>query len=318
MVSRRDFLRLTSGTVLAKAFPNVAQAESVRIYAGRAFASSWRLVLPDTRDAAMACSLIEKIVARTDLLMSPYRPDSEVTQFNQYGTVRVSRETNIVVHRALEIARESGGAFDPTMAPLARRFGFGPFNIAPSRPVGRYGDLKLIDHFLSSTYSGLSIDLCGIAKGFALDEIVHALDGLDFLVELGGEVAARGRHPSGRPWHVGIERPGSAELHRVIKADRRAFATSGTATQGYAVAERRYSHLMDPRNQEPVANGVVAVTVLAETGLIADALATAGMILGPEASKSMLSGYDASALFLVQQPSGIEEVVVNRFPVGSV
>lgn len=316
MLTRRTLLRLAFGTALLNVLPVAARAGTVRVHTGPAFGAAWRLLLPDTSEAAEACSRLEAVVTRIDALMSPYRNDSELAGFNASGATYVSQETGLVVRAAMEIARDSGGAFDPTMAPLGRRYGFGPLTILPARPSGRHGDVSLANDLLRTTCPGLSLDLCGIAKGYALDQIVRALDGLDFLVELGGEVAARGRHPSGRAWRVGIERPGTNSLQRMVEADRRAIATSGIAAQGYTIGRRHYSHVMDPRARTPVSNGVVAVSVLAETGLIADGLATAGMVLGPEASRPLLLAYDASALFLVRRSSGLAEVDVNRFIAG--
>lgn len=316
MVTRRTLLRLASGAALLNVLPEMARAGTVQVYAGPAFGSTWRLLLPDTNEATEARSRLEAAVTRVDALMSPFRNDSELARFNANGTTYVSRETGLVIRAAMGIAQDSDGAFDPTMAPLGRRYGFGPLAISPVRPSGRYGDVSLANDVLRTTCPGLSLDLCGIAKGYALDEIIRALDGLDFLVELGGEVAARGRHPSGRAWRVGIERPGTGSLQRMVEADSRAFATSGIAAQGYSIGPRHYSHLMDPCTRTPVRNGVVAVSVLAETGLIADGLATACVVLGPEASRSLLLAYDASALFLMRRSSGVAEVDINGFIAG--
>lgn len=315
-ITRRELLRIAGGAALLNVLPAAARAAEVRVHTGPAFGSAWRLVLPDTREAARARARLEVVVARIDALMSPYRSGSELARFNAAGCTFVSRETSLVARAALELARDSDGAFDPTTAPLGRRYGFGPPAISPARPSGRYRDLSIVGDVLRTACSGLSLDLCGIAKGYALDEIVRALDGLDFLVELGGEVAARGRHPSGRPWRVGIERPGSTMLQRIVEADRRALATSGDGAQGYAVGSRRYGHVLDPRTRTPVNNGVASVSVLAATGLIADGLATAAMVLGPEAARPLLKARDASALFLMRRPGGLEEVDVNGFAVG--
>lgn len=293
-----------------------AAAAGLRVQSGPAFGSAWRLVLPDTVEADRARARLEAVVARIDALMSPYRADSELARFNAAGTASVSPETGVVAHASLDLAADSDGAFDPTLAPLGRRYGFAPLAIAPSRPAGRYRDLRLAAGSLGTATAGLTLDLCGIAKGFALDEIVRALDGLDFLVELGGEVAARGRHPSGRRWRIGVERPGTAMLQRIVEADERALATSGSAAQGYAVGGRRYSHILDPRTREPVDNGVAAVSVRAATGLMADGLATAAMVLGPDRARRLLEARDAGALFLMRRPGGLHEVDINGFMAG--
>ena len=316
MFTRRRLLQLAGGAAMLNLLPRAARAAGVRIHTGPAFGSAWRLVLPDTSEAALARARLEAVVARINALMSPFRPDSELARFNTGGSAIMSGETGHVASAALALARDSDGAFNPTMAPLGRRYGFGPPAISAARPAGRYRDLSIAGDSLISAYPGLSLDLCGIAKGYALDEIARALDGLDFLVELGGEVAARGRHPSGRPWRAGIERPGTSVLQRIVEPGMRALATSGDAAQGYVVGGRRYSHVLDPRSQTPVDNGVASVSVLAATGLMADGLATAAMVLGPQDARPLLKAHDASALFLMRGPGGLEEVDTGEFIAG--
>jgi thiamine biosynthesis lipoprotein len=248
-ITRRGLLRIAGGAALLNVLPTAARAAQVHVHTGPAFGSVWRLVLPDTGETALARARLEAVVARVDALMSPFRPDSELARFNAAGSAVVSRETGFVIRASLDLAGDSGGAFDPTMAPLGRRYGFGPLAISPARPAGRYRDLRLAGDMLGPAPPGVSLDLCGIAKGYALDEILRALDGLDFLVELGGEIAARGSHPSGRPWRMGVERPGTTALQRIVEADGCALATSGDGAQGYAVGRRRYAHVLDPRSR---------------------------------------------------------------------
>ncbi len=314
--TRRSLLGLGGATVLLNALPGAARASQVRVVTGPAFGSAWRLVLPHTREEAAARAHVERVVARVDARMSPFLDRSEVAFFNRSGFAAVSAETAAVTRAALALARASGGAFDPTAAPLSRRYGFGSLAIAATRPAARYRDLRLVDGALTTSCGGLSLDLCGIAKGHALDEIVRALDGLDFLIELGGEVAARGRHPSGRAWRIGVEAPGEDKVQRVVAADRRAMATSGDAAQFYFVGARRHSHLIDPRTRAPVDNDVASVSVLAASGLEADGLATAALVLGPIAASPLLAAHGASALFLLRRAGGLEEVDVNGFVAG--
>lgn len=239
LTSRRQILKFAAGTALIAGLPTTARANPVRLEIGAAFGSTWRLVMAESSDASIARKRVEVIVERIDQLMSPFRSDSEVTRFNisdGQGVV-LSDETRNVVASTLDLARISDGAFDPTAAPIGRRFGFGSLRIGASRPAGHYEDLRLVGNNLQTLRTGLTIDLCAAAKGYVLDEIVVALDGLDFLMELGGEVAARGVHPSGRPWRLGIERPGTNILQRTIEADERSLATSGDAAQGYTVGK---------------------------------------------------------------------------------
>ena len=314
MNKRRTWLGLLGGVALCNAIPAAARSAQLRVLTGPAFGSAWRLVLPDTEQAAAAQRQVERVLARIDALMSPFRADSELARFNAVGHAALSRETAAVTRAALDLARDSDGAFDPSAAPLSRRYGFGPLAIALARPAARHRDLRLSAGTLSTACPGLSLDLCGIAKGHALDEVARALDGLDFVFELGGEVTARGRHPEGRRWRMGIEEPGGMRLQRLFDADGRALATSGDAAQSYVVGGRRYAHVVDPRAGAPVANGVASVSVLAESGQEADGLSTAAMVLGPAAARALLVSRGASALFLMRSPAGLQEATVNGFP----
>src|SRR5690606_29630121 len=122
---------------------------------------------------------------------------------------------------------------------------------------------------------GLTLDLCGIAKGHALDRMVATLldEGHEhFLVDLGGELAARGWHPSGRAWQVGIEYPlpGRGNIAGVLRLDKLAVATSGDRANGYDIGRRRYSHIIDPGTREPVDSSLGSVSVLMATAREAD------------------------------------------------
>jgi thiamine biosynthesis lipoprotein len=314
-------LKLTAATLAVIGSPGALLAGSphreVHIETGPAFGSAWRLILASPGSAPAARRAVETVVARVDQLMSPFRSDSELSHFNAEQTSPLdfilSPETARVTALALELARASGGAFDPTAAPFGRRFGYGPLSISPQRPAGCYGALELKDRILTATKPGVSLDLCAVAKGQALDDMVRALDGLDYVLELGGEVVARGRHPSGRDWRFGIEQPGTAGLHRIISAGSDVLATSANGQEGFNYRGRRYGHVVDPRAGRPIDNEVASVSVLAPTGLLADGLATAALVLGPNEASELLKSYDARALFLLHDGTGLKELDIFGF-----
>ncbi|MBT4934454.1 MAG: FAD:protein FMN transferase [Rhodospirillaceae bacterium] len=313
-IKRRDFLQLGCATALTGlAFgPVWARSPDVKVLTGPAFGSSWRLVLPDTMENPR--SLIDGIVRDIDGHMSPFRADSDLGKFNAGRTNLVDDETRFVAQAALDLAKISGGAFDPTSAPIGRKYGFGPAAIAATAPAGMYSDVRVVGGRLEKSITELTLDLNGIAKGYALDKIAAALDGLDFLLELGGEVVARGRHPTGRPWRIGIERPGTNKIQRLINAGNAALATSGDAAQSYVVGGRRYAHVIDPRTAGPLVNDVSSVSVMAPSGMLADGLATAAMVLGPNESANLFNAYDARALFLLKNGNNFVEVTLGDFP----
>ena len=323
-ISKRQFLKLTASTALVAGLNNSVLAASVladgvRVETGPAFGSTWRLVMANSADALLARKHIETVVRRTDKLMSPFQKDSEIAEFNfanninASSNITISKKTASVLRMALDIAGASDGAFDPTSAPMGRRFGFGSTYISATRPAGHYRDISLNGNQLRASRPGLSLDLCAIAKGHALDEMKRALDGMDFLLELGGEIAASGHHPSGRPWRMGIELPGTKKLLRAIEWDGRALATSGNGAEGYDFGGRLYGHVVDPRTAKPANDKVVQVSVLAPTGQLADGLATAALVLGPNSARHMLATFDASALFIMRDKNKLLEVDVLGF-----
>ncbi len=312
---RRGFL-LGGGAFLAgRAWP--ARAEASRIVGGPAFGSYWRAVLPEDSDATAARAAVEAVVSSVDAAMSPYRADSEIGRFNRDtrpGGRRVSAPTRAVVAEALEIARLTGGVFDPTVGPLVARYGFGPVGGIP----GGLDTLAVLDDRIEKTEGTTTLDLCGIAKGHALDRAAEALAALgiaNVLVEIGGEIHAAGRHPAGRAWQVAVEAParGPISVQRIVSLENDRIATSGVSPNGYRQGARNTTHIVDPRTGRPVDGNLAAVSVVSPSGARADALATALMVLGEDAGADLAEREAIPALFLVRDGSGLREVMTGGF-----
>jgi thiamine biosynthesis lipoprotein len=237
---------------------------------------------------------------RIDRGMSTWRADAELARFNRasgLGPFRFSAETRRVVAAALAMARETGGAFDPTVGPLVAAWGFGPEPAAedPSqeelaRRRARVGWRLLAwqpDGGLRRRAPGVELDLSAIAKGYAADAVAAELardQPLGVLVEIGGEVRAFGTTRRGGPWRVGIENPiaPGGELEAVVALTGAALATSGDYRKLRVSEGERRSHVLDPRSGRPVQTGVASASVVAPSCMEADAVATALMVLGPE------------------------------------
>jgi thiamine biosynthesis lipoprotein len=268
----------------------------------------------------------ESTLERVDRGMSTWREDAEIVRFNRRSgpqPFRFSPETRRVVVAALELARETGGAFDPTVGPLVALWGFGP-GAAESDPSdeqlerarARVGWRHLAwdeEGRLTGRVAGVDLDLSAIAKGYAVDAVFGELARerpLGLLVELGGEVRALGAKPSGEPWRVGIENPiapGSG-LEAVVALTGGALATSGDYRQVQVVAGERRTHVLDPRSGRPVSNGVASASVVAPTCMEADAVATALMVLGPDAALAFVEDRPwLEALLLVREGDRIVE-----------
>lgn len=283
---------------------------------GSAFGGFWRLVTADAQMARVAKSVVDAVVDEVTQRMSPYNVTSELSRFNAAKTsdwLFMSRPSCTVVAEALRIATVTRGAFDPTVGPLVARFGFGPIQGA----VGRYDDIIVAPSAIRKQVPGLTLDLCGIAKGYALDRVIADLAQAgveDALIEIGGEVRALGMHPRGRAWKIGIADPLSngAGVQRIVKPGGLALATSGHAVNGIR-GPVNISHIVDPQSGRPALMTLASVSVLAATGMEADALATALCAHGARAGIDLAGRLGVSALFVTDGSEAPVEVMTGGF-----
>lgn len=312
-LSRRDLILSAGCALLASALP--ARSAGVRVLSGPAFGSSWTLVTADADDEAAIRKTFDGIIASVDGAMSIFRRGSELSRFNRAATTGwqpLSAATRAVLAEGLRVAALTGGAFNPTVGPLVGRYGFGPLR---EGLAGRPGEIEIGEGAVRKARPELSLDLNGIAKGHALDRLAAACTGLgleDFLIELGGEVFASGRHPSGRRWQVGIERPApEGGFQRAVRLDGVSLATSGNTVNGYGYRGRRYGHIIDPDTGRPSTDGLSCVTVAAESAMTADALATALFAMGPERGPDFAERAGMEALFVLDE--GGREIATGGF-----
>ncbi|WP_201313716.1 FAD:protein FMN transferase [Dyella sp. EPa41] len=307
---------------------------------GETMGTTWsvRAVLPRELSLATWHDGIQAALDRVDGQMSTYRPQSDLSRFNSApaGTWHVlPAECFDVVEHALSVARDSGGAYDPTVGPLVNLWGFGPetprcgppsieaMNLASER-VG-WWKLRL-DEATRSLYQpgGIYLDLSSVAKGYSVDLVGHCLDrlGIDaWLVEVGGELKGKGVKPDRSPWRIGIERPGAAsgavehagQLSQVLTLSGRAIATSGDYRRHFTAGDVHYSHHIDPRTGRPVAHGVASVSVLARDAMHADPIGTLMTVLGPEQGLSWASERGLAVMFILHGAGGLEERLSPAF-----
>jgi thiamine biosynthesis lipoprotein len=245
---------------------------------------------------------IEDVLELADRLLSTWDPDSEISRLNRHASTEpfaVSPETIGLLRIAKRVAEVSGGAFDVTVGPLVEAWGFGPPGLPERSPSAatlaelraRVGPDRLVVDAEAGTVAkarpDVACDLSALAPGWAADRIAAALEGLgyhNFIVDIGGEVVARGRRVDGTRWRVAVESPGRDRDHLLVLAlEDVAVATSGDYRNAYVdETGQRRSHLIDPRTGEPVAHELASVTVVHPDGVWADALATAMLVMGPE------------------------------------
>lgn len=270
---------------------------------------------------------VQAVLDEINHSMSTYLEDSEISAFNRHelGPFPASPALLEVVTEAQRVAELSGGAFDITVAPLVDAWGFGPAG------VGEAPDDALVERLMQGVgyrllgvdrergalvkaEPRLHIDLSAIAKGFAVDRVAAVLSAegvADFMVEIGGEVAARGRNGRGQVWRIGVERPedeGRA-VHTVVALADTALATSGDYRNFRLHDGVRLSHTIDPRLGRPITHDLASVSVVHPSCMTADALATAFEVLGPGPGLELADRLDIAALFLVREEGrGFREV----------
>ncbi len=305
---------------------------------GESMGSSWTVKYVGPEDAADALRrVIEAELADIDATMSTWKPASDLSRYNAApaGTWHALPAPLFAVMRAaVELAADTGGAYDPTVGPLVELWGFGPSGrdggppdaTAVAAARARIGWQRLrFDEQGGRVFQpgGAQVDLNAIAPGHALDRITEALSarGLsDHLVEIGGELRAHGTRPDGQPWRVAIESPvasdradGTIDARHVIELRDAALGSSGDYRRFFESGGRRYAHRIDPRSGEPIDNGVASVTVLAPRGIDADPLATALSVLGPDEGLAWATRRGLAVLFIVRAGEGFEERATPAF-----
>lgn len=279
--------------------------------------------LAETGLREAARSAVDDAIASVDRRMSTFRQDSELSALNRHGergALALSQETFEVLDTAQRVSRASAGAFDVTAGPLVNAWGFGPKQdrripardeLAALRQRVGFGLLELDPRArtVRKAHGGMYVDLSGIAKGYGVDRAAAALEALgigDYVVELGGEVRARGRNVAGEAWRVGIEEPqdGPRRPRRIVGLPDMALATSGDYRIYFDRAGRRYCHEIDPASGEPVHHTLTSVTVAAAGCANADAMATALMVLGPREGFELAQRSGLAAYFIERTAAG--------------
>ncbi len=250
---------------------------------------------PAALDAAMA------EIDRLEALFSYNLAGSDVGRLNAAagsGRVSVDPQTMAVLAAARQMAELSDGSFDPTIGPLVDIWGFRPYSEQQTVPDAAdiAAILDLVDYRKLVLYPesneaellspGMSVDLGSIAKGYVVDRVAQILcDGgvVSAVLDIGGNIYALGLNQEGTSWRVGLQHPRQTDqLLGVIPLTDHSVATSGDYQRYFEAGGERYHHLLDPKTGYP-ADGIVSISIVAATGMQADAVSTAAFVLGPEA-----------------------------------
>jgi thiamine biosynthesis lipoprotein ApbE len=258
-------------------------------------------------------------MAEVDRLMSNYRDDSEVSAVNRGAAaapIRVSEPLFSVLSAAETIARRSGGAFDITVGPLMKLWGFyqkqphvpSRAELAAIRPLVDYRRMHLDARARTVRFdrAGMEIDLGGIAKGFAVELAAGVIRRrkLSGFVDAGGNQYFIGTPAGHSTWRVGIEDPDRrGALLGTLALREGAMATSGSYHNFFEVDGRKYGHILDPRTLAPSETSL-SVTVVSPDATMADALTKAVFLLGPSAGRALAESFPQTAVLIASRASG--------------
>lgn len=271
--------------------------------------------------AQSALAAARREIERLDSLLSDYRPTSNVGRLNDRRTQALAPETRLLLARAQEVCRETGGAFDVSVGPVKRLWGFGdegtphvPDSLALRTLLAHVGcEVYSLqpDGTLQWRDGAARIDLGGIAQGFAaacVAETLRARGISDFLVNLSGDIVVGGERAGGGPWRIGVQNPRRPDsLLLTVPMRWRAVTTSGDYEQSFIENGVRYHHIFDPATGVP-ARGTASVSVFADDPIAADCYATALFVLGVDRGLAFVRARPhLQALFVRATPSGTLE-----------
>lgn len=252
---------------------------------------------------------IEETLKAVDQEFSMFNPQSTVALINEGKRPTLSDDFLEVYQLAQQVNEESDGAFDITVAPLVNAWGFGFKNqqMPNNHQIDSLRRLVGMEHVSLAGAKGsqyvrfqrprMMLDFSAIAKGYGTDRVARLLmshDVANFMVEIGGEVYAKGNSEKRLPWRIGVSKPvddpdnDAQELETVLNVTNQAMATSGNYRNFYYKGGRKYAHTIDPKTGRPVQHSLLSATVLAPTCAEADAYATSFMVMGLDKARQVL------------------------------
>ncbi len=276
---------------------------------------------------------VDRVLADIDRQMSGYREDSEISRFNRSSSTdwfEVSPDVVRAVAAAAQVSDLSRGALDITVAPLVNLWGMGAAGSLQEIPDAQrieqarqeVGYLRLgvrtEPAALRKELPQLTVDLNAVAPGYTVDLIAErftALDVANFMIDIGGEVRARGHNARNESWRIAVEQPLDAEPepYAIVKLDDIAVTTSGEYRHYVVRHGHRYSHTIDPRTGRPVEHELASVVVIMPTAVEADAWATALNVLGEQAGYELAQQQRIPAMFIVATGQGFGHRMAGGF-----
>ena len=266
-------------------------------------------------DTSLSNDILAEL-AKVDSALSMFNDKSIISRINRGEDVKTNEMFDTVFNLAENIADNTNGAFDITVAPLVNAWGFGfktgnpPTKAAIDslRSIVGYKKVALHNNRITKTDPRVMLDCSAIAKGYGCDVVAHLLQrhGIEnYMVEIGGEVVTHGISEKRLPWKIGVTKPTDdslavdKELQTVLNVKNMAMATSGNYRNFYYKNGKKYAHTIDPKTGYPVQHNILSATVLAKHCAEADAYATSFMVMGLDGAKKTLENHPELMAYLI-------------------
>lgn len=262
------------------------------------------------------------VLNNVDKSLSTFNNNSVISQINLNCSNLMDSMMCNVVHVAQNIYKQTGGAFDITVAPLVNAWGFGFKNAENIDSVKVDSILQFVGmdklnisgNKISKSDQRVMLDCSAIAKGFGVDVVADMFirnKVFNFMIEIGGEIRISGKNISNKIWKIGINQPvddilsDNHDLQNIIEITNMSIATSGNYRNFYIKDNKKYAHTIDPKSGYPIQHSILSSTVFAKECMVADAYATAFMVMGLEKSKVFLSKHkELKAYFIYSTNEG--------------
>lgn len=314
----------------------LAQQDLIRI-AGNAQGTTYHITYYDEKNRDFKAD-IENILTAFDQSVSTYLPTSIISKIN-------SNQKNVIVdkyfitcfNKAKEVWKNTNGAFDPTVYPLVNAWGFGPGKkqkiekeiIDSLLQFVGFDKIALKGNYIVKKDPRVALDFNAFAQGYSVDvvsEFLNAKAVSSYIVEIGGEVYAKGKKLNGDNWTIGIEKPIDNKvtenpLKAIVKLENRAIATSGNYRRFIVEDGTKYAHHIDPKTGYPTKNNLLSASIFSKECITSDAYATGVLVMGFESAKIFLNEHqeleayliyaDSMGNFQVYETPGLKEIIAE-------
>lgn len=311
-----------------------SSAERVEVLSGPTMGSTYTIkyVYNATTPAADAVGVaVQNILDEVDRQMSTYRLDSDLARFNQSPANTCMHMPQPVLDLAqygYDLSLLSDGAFDLTLGPLLDLWGFGPQargkrvpsadEIAVAKTQTGYKRIRVVNDQLCKD-ADVKVEFNSIAAGYTVDRVSERFAELNidnYMIEITGELIAKGHKPDGSPWRIALEQPlgdGQQVIQRVLEIDGYGINTSGDYRNYFEEEGVRFSHTLDPQVGAPISHRLASVTVVDRSTLHADGLGTLLLVLGPERGLAFAEEHKIAAFFVMRDGEGFATQVSSEF-----